>query len=266
MIGEYLLWEPRKPRASISDREKEPEGPDLAGSGLRRLLAGVPFFKGIDEAALDELRLLGRLKRAAQGGYFFHQGEDAEYLYVLLEGKVRLIQISAEGQNVPLHIVQPGEPFGGGAVLGHHVYPAGSEALVASEALCWDSATIGRLLDRHPRLVRNILQVVAARFAELQDRFRELATERVERRVARALIRLSGPHGKTTDRGTLIDLPLSRQDLAEMAGTTLSTVSRLISRWEGEGVVETGRGWILVRQPDRLVAIAEELPESPGES
>ncbi len=220
----------------------------------------MPFFRGVDEAALDEIRVLGRLGRVAPEGFFFHQGDKADALHVLIEGKVRLVQVSLEGQNVPLHFVHPGEPFGGGQVLGHRVYPAAAEAIVSSASLCWDSATIEQLLERYPPLVRNILQVVSDRFAELQDRYRELATERVERRVARALIRLSGAYGRETEGGILIDLPLSRQDLADMAGTTLFTVSRLISRWESEGLVKTGRGWILLGQAHRLVAIAEDLP------
>lgn len=173
---------------------------------------------------------------------------------------MHLIQIAPEGQNVPLHFVHPGEPFGGGPVMGHRVYPAAAEAILPSVALRWDIASINALLDRHPQLVRNMLHVVADRFAELQDRYRELVTERVERRVARALIRLWGQYGKSTERGVLIEFPLSRQDLAELAGTTLSTVSRIVSRWESEGLLESGRGWILLCRPDALVRLADEQP------
>ncbi len=232
-------------------------------SGLLRLLGQVSFFKGIDQAALDEIRTQARLRRVDKDGFFFHQGQPALALYVLVEGKVRLVQISPEGQNVVLHFISPGEPFGGGPVLGHSVYPAAAEAIVPSIGLFWDGDTIGRLLDRHPQLVRNILQVVATRFAELQDRYRELSTERVERRIARALLRLARAHGRETERGLLVELPLSRQDLAEMTGTTLSTVSRIASRWESEGLIDSGRGWLLVARPEPLEAIAEELPSPP---
>ncbi len=233
-------------------------------SGLLILLGQVSFFKGIDEAALAEIRKQARLKRVDQEGFFFHQGQPARALYVLVEGKVRLVQISPEGQNVVLHFISPGEPFGGGPVLGHRVYPAAAEAIVPSIALYWDGETIQGLLERHPPLVRNILQVVATRFAELQDRYRELATERVERRIARAMLRLARAHGKKTDRGLLVELPLSRQDLAEMTGTTLSTVSRIASRWESKGLIDSGRGWLLVARPEHLEAIAEELPPPAG--
>jgi CRP-like cAMP-binding protein len=93
----------------------------------------------------------------------------------------------------------------------------------------------------------------------VQERLRELATERVEQRVARTLLRLARQVGRKVEGGVLIDMPLSRQDLAEMTGTTLYTVSRILSQWEQQHLVETGRERILIRQPHGLVAIAEDL-------
>jgi CRP-like cAMP-binding protein len=85
----------------------------------------------------------------------------------------------------------------------------------------------------------------------------------VEQRLARALIRLAGQAGQQTPTGVLIDLPLSRVDLAEMTGTTIYTASRVLSRWEHQGLVETGREWVLVRQPSALAAVAEDMPPIP---
>jgi CRP-like cAMP-binding protein len=101
--------------------------------------------------------------------------------------------------------------------------------------------------------------LLAGRLQELQDRYRELATERVERRVARALLRLARQTGRKVENGVLIDFPLTREDLAEMTGTTLYTVSRILSGWEKEGLIETGRQRVLIRSPHGLVAIAEDL-------
>ncbi|MER3457798.1 MAG: hypothetical protein C4309_03385 [Chloroflexota bacterium] len=116
-----------------------------------------------------------------------------------------------------------------------------------------------RLMERTPRLAFNALRLLAGRVQELQDRVRELATERVERRVARTLLRLARQAGRKVENGVLIDLPLSRQDLAEMTGTTLFTVSRVLSRWEQQGLVEAGRERVLIRFPHGLVRIAEDL-------
>jgi CRP-like cAMP-binding protein len=103
------------------------------------------------------------------------------------------------------------------------------------------------------------LRFVAARLHELQVQYRQLATEKVERRVARALIRLVQQAGRRVETGVLIDLPLSREDIAQMTGTTLYTVSRIISRFEGEGILEAGRQRMVIRNPHGLVKVADDL-------
>jgi CRP-like cAMP-binding protein len=115
------------------------------------------------------------------------------------------------------------------------------------------------LMERYPRLALNALQLVAARLHELQVQYRQLATERVERRVARALLRLVQQAGRQVESGVLIDLPLSRDDIAQMTGTTLFTVSRIISRFEADGLLEAGRQRVIVRHPHGLLKIADDL-------
>jgi CRP-like cAMP-binding protein len=115
-------------------------------------------------------------------------------------------------------------------------------------------------MEEHPRIALNALKYVASRLYESQDRIRELATERVEQRIARSLVRLLNQSGRRIEGGVLLDLPLSRQDLAEMTGTTLYTVSRILTRWEQEGVVKSQRQRIVVTSPHRLMALAEDLP------
>jgi CRP-like cAMP-binding protein len=92
---------------------------------------------------------------------------------------------------------------------------------------------------------------------EMQERYRELATEKVERRIARALLRLAAQVGSKTDGG--IELTFTRQELAEMSGTTLYTVSRVLSEWERQELVEAGRERVVIRNPHGVVSIAEEL-------
>jgi CRP/FNR family transcriptional regulator, nitrogen oxide reductase regulator len=221
------------------------------------------LFRDLPEAALREIARVGRRRRAATGAFFFRQGRAAAVLYVLLAGQVKMTQITPEGQQIILRVVGPGEMFGAVAALGEAVYPASAQAADACVALGWDSATITDLMERFPHLTLNALGIVVARVHEFQDRYRELATERVERRVARALLRLVPQVGRRVEGGVLLDLTLSRQDLAEMTGTTLFTVSRILSRWEQEGLIESGRERVVLRRPHSLVQIAEDLP--PGD-
>jgi CRP/FNR family transcriptional regulator, nitrogen oxide reductase regulator len=104
------------------------------------------------------------------------------------------------------------------------------------------------------------LQTLADRVSEFQDRIRELTTERVERRIARALLRLAQQTGRKVEDGVLVDLLITRQDIAEMTGTTIFTVSRTMSQWETQGIIKSGREKIIIRRPHQLVVIAEDLP------
>jgi CRP-like cAMP-binding protein len=205
------------------------------------------------------LAVAGR-RRLEKGGYFFHQDEPADFFYVIIEGQVRLSQLTPEGHQVIIHFMGPGDGMGIIVALSNTYYPLSAEAVTDSLALRWDYASTIRLMEQYPRLGLNGLRLVAGRFQDLQDRYRELSTERVERRIARALLRLARQTGRRTDAGVLLDLPLSRQDLGEMTGTTLYTVSRTLSGWEQQGLVESGRERIVICNPHGLVSIAEDLP------
>ncbi len=226
---------------------------------VQATLAGQPLWRGLDQRQLAEVAQAARWSRLEAGSFFFHQEEAANALYLLVQGQVGMAQVTPEGQQVILRIVSPGDPFGWMALMPQAAYPASAQALVASEALFWDAETMAQLMERHPRIALNVLPLLAEQLREMQNRYRELATERVERRVARALLRLVRQTGRKVENGVLIDFPLTREDLADITGTTLYTVSRILSGWEKQGLIETSRQRILIRSPHGLVIIAEDL-------
>lgn len=227
-------------------------------------LEGSYLFHGLEREVLEELAWEARLRRVQAGAYFFHQGDPAAVLYVLSEGRVKFTQVTPEGHSVLLRVIGPGEMFGTVAALGDAYHPASGEAAVPSAALAWNSATIRRLMERHPRLALNALRFLTERLTEFQDRYQELATQRVERRVAHALLRLMRKVGRAVEGGIMIDLALSRQDIAEMSGTTLFTASRIMSGWEARGIIKTEHARILVFNTGQVEAIAEDRPVSEG--
>lgn len=230
-------------------------------------LQGIALFQGLSAPELAAVAQAARQRQVERGGAFFFQGDPATVCYVLVEGRLRLIQSTPEGQQVILRFIGPGEGFGIVASLSDTTYPATAEAVNDCLALAWDGAAVAQLMERYPRLAINGMRLLAQRVREFQDRLRELATERVARRVARTLLRLVRQAGRKVEGGVLIDLALSRQDLAEMTGTTLYTVSRILSHWEQQGLIETGRERVLIRVPHGLVAIAEDLPpHAPSEA
>jgi CRP-like cAMP-binding protein len=219
----------------------------------------IPLFAALDSPALSEIRNAGRIRTIDAGATFFHEGDPAVAFYVLDTGSVKLTQLSPEGHQVVLRIIRPGDAFGGVAAFGGSTYPITAEAVTDASALEWPGTEMTRLMERHPRLALNALQFVAARLHELQVQYRQLATERVERRVARALLRLVQQAGRRVESGVLIDLPLSRSDVAQMTGTTLYTVSRIISRFEADGLLEAGRQRMVIRNPHGLLRIADDM-------
>lgn len=220
------------------------------------------LFDGLDEQALQEAFAARRDVRRGPGEYFFFQGDPAEAVYILVEGQVKLLQLTPEGQQVIHRIIAPYTLFGIIGAVKEAAYPVTAESVDASRAMRWSHADLQKLITRYPQIAQNAMQMMANHVTESQDRFREMATERVERRVARALLRLVRAAGKKTPEGIEIAMPVSRQDLAEMSGTTLFTASRILSDWERRGLVRAGREHVVVIKPHGLVKIAEDLPES----
>jgi CRP-like cAMP-binding protein len=101
------------------------------------------------------------------------------------------------------------------------------------------------------------MQTVGGRLQEANARIRELSTEAVERRIAHAILRLVNQAGRKTPKGIEIDFPVTREDIAEMAGTTLHTVSRVMSGWQQQGMVALGRKRVTVTDAHRLFILAE---------
>lgn len=195
-----------------------------------------------------------------EGGFFFFQGDPADYLYVLVSGQVKLLQGNPAGQQVNLRTIYPWQMFGAlGAVREQAMYPASAQAIEDSSALAITSEALRDMMQTRPYLSAGLMRLMTSYILEMQARYRELATERVQQRIARALLRLASQSGQKAEQG--IELSLSRQDFAEISGTTLYTVSRVLTEWEREGLVASGREHIRILQPHALVRLAE----GPGE-
>jgi len=224
----------------------------------RSLVANMPLFAGLEPSELDGILSEARSVRYAKGSPVFEQGEDPQSFFLLLHGHVRASKMTPAGQQVVVRYVTPGEIFGVAMAIGLSKYPATATAVDDSVVLAWPSAAWPRLVAQHPALAANTLQTVGARLQESHTRVIEMSTQQVERRVAHALLRLAKQAGRKVEHGVEIDFPISRQDIAEMTGTTLHTVSRTLSAWEQQGLIEGGRQRIVLRDPHRLFQLAEE--------
>lgn len=215
-----------------------------------------PLFHGVNGCDMALLLGQAREKSAVRKSCFFHEQDVAVHGYLLLSGRIKLVQTNAEGAQVANRILGPGEMFGWAGIMGGDVYPASALAMTDSSALCWETGTVRKAMLSSPRLAVNALDLIGARLREAQDRLRELATERVELRIARALLRLTEKISDRNSTSITIDFPLSRQDLAEISGTTLYTVSRVLTGWEQSEIIRTGRQSLVLLNP---AALAEML-------
>ncbi|MBP2229480.1 CRP-like cAMP-binding protein [Azospirillum agricola] len=225
-------------------------------------LRGLRLFAGLDEPALADVAAGAQSRRVARGSRVFAQGDPADACHALIDGRIKIVQTGPDGQQIVVRFIGPGEMFGTVPMFTGGGYPGDAVAMADCVALLWPAPAMTALMLRHPRIGLNALGIVGGRLQEIQNRLREVSTERVERRIAHALLRLVRQAGRRIEGGVEIAFPLSRQDVAEMTGTTLHTVSRILSGWEGQGIIESGRLQVTIRKPSALLAIAEDLPQA----
>jgi len=223
----------------------------------RSLIAGMPLFAGMTPDDLDRILQGARSQRVPAGSAVFEQGEEASSFFVLLDGHVRVVKTTPEGQQITVRYITPGELMGIAQALGRTTYPGTATAVVDCVVLAWPGTMWSQFADAFPSFGANTYKTVGERLQDTQMQVVEMATKQVEQRVAHALLRLIGQRGRKTEDGIAVDFPISRQDIAEMTGTTLHTVSRLLTAWEQQGLVKGGRRKVTVVEPHRLMVLAQ---------
>lgn len=223
----------------------------------RSLIAGLPVFEGLDADCLDNILQSARSLRMAKETTIFEQDAEAHSFYILLDGRVRVVKSTVDGQQVIMRYIVPGELMGIAHAIGRTTYPASAIAVVDCVVLAWPGRLWPEFAAAYPTFGMSTYKTVGSRLNDVQTQVIEMATEHVERRVAHSLLRLIKQSGRKTDAGILIDFPISRQDIAEMTGTTLHTVSRLLTAWQEKGLVKSGRQKVIVVEPHRLMVLAE---------
>jgi len=223
----------------------------------RSLIQSLPVFSAMDDAELDDVISRAIALRIPKGSAVFEQGETAKHFYVLLDGRLKVVKVTADGQQAVIRFVVPGDIYGIAKALNREDYPATATALVDSVTLAWDMAIWDEFMEQHPSFARNVMRMMGQRIQEAHTRLKELATQDVEHRVAHAVLRLVTQSGRKVEGGVLVDFPITRQEIAEVSGTTMHSVSRTLSAWEDAGLVVVGRQKVIVCDLERLSRIAE---------
>jgi CRP-like cAMP-binding protein len=223
----------------------------------RSLIAALPAFAGLAPQDLDAILSLAKSARHPRDAEIFAQDAEASSFFLLLAGHIRVVRTTPDGEQIIARYINEGELFGIAVAMGRNTYPASAVAAVDCVVLAWPNAAWPTLQARVPGFAASAYGTIGARLQETQARVVEMSTQQVEQRIAGAVLRLVTQAGRKTPEGIEIDFPITRQDIAEMTGSTLHTVSRLLSAWEDEGIVLGGRQKVVVRDPHALMMIAE---------
>lgn len=222
------------------------------------ILGRVPFFADLSTEAIAKINPLFREQGYSPGEAIYFAGDPAARLYVVAAGKVKLIRHALSGQDVLLDILALGEFFGSLSVLGDETYPDTAQAQTACCILTIAAEDFQTILRSHSFVAVTALNIVVERLMAAHETIRQLSIQPVEQRLAATLLKLAEKLGQAREEGLLIQVPLSRQDLAEMTGTTPETASRVMSQLQKEGLIRSGRQWVAVADLDGLSLIATQ--------
>lgn len=220
------------------------------------LFTGIPPFSRLSAEQTREALDLATPRRWDEGSDVFRAGEDAERFFLLLDGTIRVIRTTADGEQVvPLHI-PPGQLFGIAPAFNLQRYPATAVAAEECLTLCWPTRLWRPFVERYEGFATESWRTIGERMQQLHVRIEELATRAVEQRIACVLLQIVNQSGRKVEDGIEIPFPITRATIAEMTGSTLHTVSRLLSAWEKDGIVSSTRKHVTITDPHRLVLIS----------
>lgn len=214
------------------------------------VLAQIPLFRRISAEDRERIATVAQVRTCDRGDLVFEEADPSDFFYIVVTGRVKVYKRAPEGRDVILEMFGPGGPLGAVAAYESRPYPASAAALEPSTILLVPRQAFFTLLEQHPLLVRGLLSSLSLRLVELTTRLAELTGARVETRFARLFLKLADRLGRPERGGLFVPLALSRQELADLTGTTIETSIRIMSRWSKEDVLRTEPdGFVLLNRP-----------------
>ena len=225
---------------------------------IETVLRETPVFRKLSPQDRATVARAASLRRYEKGDTIFEQDTAANAFYTIASGRVKVFKMLPTGKDVILEVFGEGDPLGAIAVYDDRPFPASAVALEDTTCVIIPRDSFFALLEAHPSLVRGLMLGMTVRMVELTNRLAELSGSRIEPRFARLFLKLAADMGHPGPRGTVIPLVLSRQELADMTGTTIETCIRIMSRWNKDAVVRTEKDGFVVLDRSELERIAAE--------
>ena len=223
----------------------------------RDIIQALPVFAGLSERDLDKIADLFSERQYQKDYYIFLEGEAPEALYVIRSGKVKVLRHSTDGKDVVLRVCGSGQMLGTVATFDGGGYPGTAQVIEDCAVLVVARNDCLTLVQRYPVFALAVIADLGSRLRSSAEQIRSLAVERVEQRIARVLLKLAETAGSDTPEGRVIEMPLTRQDVADMTGTTVETAIRVMSKFRRGNLIRTRRGKVVLVEVEELQEIAE---------
>ncbi|GAB4488517.1 MAG: Crp/Fnr family transcriptional regulator [Thermodesulfovibrionales bacterium] len=215
----------------------------------------VPIFDSLSEQDAQEISPYLAADRFRKKETIFSEGDPSEWLYIVSKGKVKITKISQEGKEIILELISPPDYFGGIAVVRGFPYPANAIAMEDTEVYKISRKNLLSILDRFPNLMYCMAMNIGDRIKGSHETLKSIALEKVESRIASLLLKLAEKSGEKTPAGTVINMKLTKQDIAEMVGTTVETSIRTMSKFTKAGIITVKAGKVVIKNPAELKAL-----------
>ncbi len=226
-------------------------------ASVEELLRSSALYRNLTGEDAQRLAAVSSARTYEKGEALFAEGDPSDYLFTIISGRVKVAKLMSSGKEVILEIFGPGDPVGAVVAYEGRPYPASAVALDKTVCVAVHRSAFFALLERYPSLVRGFLVGMAQRIIELTHRIPEMAAGRVETRFAHLFLKLADRMGRPEAEGTFIPMPLSRQELADLTGTTIETAIRVMSRWGKWNLVRTDRDGFLIQNRESLQQLVQ---------
>ncbi len=215
-------------------------------------IANVSLFNTLSAEDIKEISRCLVPGSFSKKEFIFSEGDTSDWLYIVTKGKVKITKLSNDGKEIILEIIPPHEIFGGVAVVRGFPYPANAVAMEETEVLKISRKNLMTIMDRFPNLMYCMAMNIGDRIKDTHETLKNIALEKVESRIASLLIKLSDKAGAKVPEGTAITMKLTKQDIAEMVGTTVETSIRTMSKFSKAGLVVVKSGKIIIKDIEKL--------------
>ena len=219
-------------------------------------IRNVSLFKDLADAEYKELEPYLASVSFKKREEIFSEGDQPEWFYLVLNGKVKITKLSQDGKEIILEVISPTDIFGGVAVIRGFPYPANAVAMEDCTVLRISRKNLMRIVDRFPNIMYHVALQLGDRMKSSYESLKNIALERVEARIAALLLKLAGKVGVKRKDGILVDMRLTKQDVADMVGTTVETSIRTFSKFKKQGLITESDGKFVIADKESLEAFS----------